>query len=35
MADLKKVLANLWSRKKIRKTPHAGRRKETIWEIPD
>lgn len=34
MADLKKVLANLWSRKKIKKKPHAGRGQETKWEIP-
>jgi hypothetical protein len=30
-----KGLANLWSRKKITKTPHVGRELETKWEIPD
>jgi L-alanine-DL-glutamate epimerase-like enolase superfamily enzyme len=32
--DWKKVLANRSNRKKITKKPHAGRRHETIWEIP-
>jgi hypothetical protein len=32
--DRKKVLANPWNRKRIRKTPHAGRGLETKWEIP-
>jgi len=31
---LEKVLANLWSRQKIAKKPHASRGQETIWEIP-
>jgi hypothetical protein len=34
MADWKKVLAILWSRKRITKKAHAGRGQETIWEIP-
>jgi hypothetical protein len=34
MVDLKTVLANPWSRKKITKKAHAGRGLETIWEIP-
>ena len=34
MADLKKVLANRWSRQKITKRPYANRGQETIWEIP-
>jgi hypothetical protein len=32
---LENGLANLWSRKKIRKEAHAGRGQETKWEIPD
>jgi hypothetical protein len=31
---LEKGLENLWSRKKITKKAHAGRRQETKWEIP-
>jgi hypothetical protein len=34
MVDLKTVLANPWSRKKITKKAHAGRGLETKWEIP-
>ncbi|MGB8368794.1 MAG: hypothetical protein ACLPYZ_03105 [Limisphaerales bacterium] len=33
MADLKKVLANPWSRKKITKKAHAGRGQEAKWEM--
>jgi len=33
MADLKKVLENLWGRKKLKKEAHAGRGQETKWEI--
>jgi hypothetical protein len=36
-ADLKKVLANLWSRKrmgKISQKGYAGRGQETKWEMP-
>jgi hypothetical protein len=32
-ADWKKRLANLWSKKKITKTAHAGRGHETKWEM--
>jgi hypothetical protein len=32
-ADLKKVLANLWSRQRLTKKSHAGRGQETKWEI--
>jgi len=32
---LEKVLANLWSRKKIKKKVHAGREQEAKWEIPN
>ena len=32
-ADWKKVLANLWSRKKITKKAHARRWQETKWEM--
>jgi hypothetical protein len=32
---LEKVLANLWSRKKITKMAWVGRGRETKWEIPD
>ncbi|MGO8926831.1 MAG: hypothetical protein ACLQU3_08075 [Limisphaerales bacterium] len=28
-------LANLWSRKKIKKKAHAGRGQETKWEMSD
>jgi len=31
---LVKLLANQCSRKKIKKKPHAGGRRETKWEIP-
>jgi hypothetical protein len=30
---LEKSLANLWSRKRITKKPHAGRGLETNWEM--
>jgi hypothetical protein len=32
-ADWKKVLANLWRRKRITKKAHAGRGQEIKWEI--
>jgi hypothetical protein len=31
---LEKGLANLWSRKKITKSTHAGHGQQTIWETP-
>jgi hypothetical protein len=32
---LKNGLANLWSRKKIKKKAYAGRGPETIWEMSE
>jgi hypothetical protein len=32
---LRTWLANLWSRKKIKKKAHAGRGQETEWEMSD